>query len=259
MPNTAFIPDPNESFPRLANPPIVEAVIHWQARAQNRLEFDALQAALVGEFSGYNSRKPIHRVGVAAEVSAESEPIVTKIKNWDGFRLKSDDEKHTIQFSRDGVLFSRTNGYEHWEQFVSDAKEVWRTYLRIAQPLEVQRLGVRFINQIAVVTPENIADYLQEPPTCPKNLRLKNFVYQSTFSVPELPFDIRVIKIMQPRTPELEKSSGLFLDIDVATNSAISTNEAELDRSLSQIRWLKNKVFFTLVTPQSVKLFGGQE
>lgn len=259
MSNNLSIPGPSEEFPRLLKPPIVEAAIHWQAKAQKRLEPEALKEALSSEFRGYTSRTSIHLFGMMAGVSkAFDTTVVKKVDDWDGIRLKSDDEKHVIQFKRDGLVFSRTNGYEHWEPFVEAAKEAWHTYLKIAQPVEIDRLGVRFINQIAVATPENLGVYLREPPICPQALQLKDFVYQSTFAVPDQPYSIRVIKVMQPSMPEpLQKSSGLFLDIDVFTNSAISTDDRELDNVLRQIRLLKNKVFFTLVTDRSVELFGG--
>lgn len=255
-----FTPDLREQFPRLAKAPIVEAVIHWQARAETKFDQETLKSTLANEFQGYTSRSAIRHFGVTAEVSTDSRrPVVTREENWEGFRLKSDDEKHVIQFTRDGLAFSRTNGYDHWEPFVRDAKNAWRTYLRIAAPVEIQRLGIRFINQIEVATPENIKEYLVEPPTCPENLQLKEFVYQSTLAVPQQPFGIRLIKVMQPTMPELQKSSGLFLDIDVFTNGAISTDEAAVDDTLAKMRWLKNKVFFTLVTAKSVELFGGDK
>lgn len=258
MPNNSFSPDLIQQFPRLARPPIVEAVIHWQARAQNWPDQGELRTKLASEFPGFTWRGAIHHLGISAEVSSDPDASVIKQrKNWEGFRLQSDDDKYVIQFTRDGLLFSRVGGYDSWGPFVRDAKEAWRKYLTIAQPVEIQRLGVRFINQVAVVNSDNIREYLQEPPTCPENLRLNEFVYQSTFAVPDLPFHIRVIKIMQPPILELQKSSGLFLDIGVFTNSAISTDESELDKALNSIRWLKNRVFFKLLT-DPVRLFGSE-
>ncbi len=260
MSTSLFNLDLKESFPRLANPPIVEAVIHWQARAQNPFEPEGLDAALVEQLPNYSTRKPLHQIELMALVSDKTDaPVVQHKKGWEGIRLESDDKRYVVQFKRDGLVFSQTNGYEHWGPFTTAAKEAWRAYTTIAAPLEIQRLGVRFINHIAVATPENLAEYLCEPPTCPSNLPLKEFVYQSTFAVPGLPFGIRVIKVMQPSIPELQKSSGLFLDIDVFTNNAISTDAAELEETLGRMRWLKNKVFFSLLTEQAVRMFDGEK
>src|SRR5437870_2846164 len=102
-------PDLGEKFPRLAKPPIVEAVIHWQAVAQNRLEPESLTSALAKEFQGFTQRRPLHTFGMMAQVSTNSDtPVVKKMNDWGGIRLKSDDNKYAIQFRRDGLAFSRT-------------------------------------------------------------------------------------------------------------------------------------------------------
>lgn len=256
MSNEFFTFDLEEQFPRLAQPPIVEAVIHWQARTQVQFDLDSLQTALANEFPGFSSRKPLHRFEMMAQVSTKNpdENYTKSTKYWDGLRLKSDDGKHVIQFTRNGLVFSRTSEYDNWDSFSAAAKQAWGIYLRIAQPLEIERLGVRFINQIASVTPENIAKHLREPPTFAPNLQLKEFVYQSTFALPRSSFEVRVIKVMQP-LPQLQASSGLFLDIDVYTNSAMLSDGAEMDETLRRMRWLKNKVFFNLITSEALRLF----
>ena len=42
MANGVFMLNLDETFPRLSKAPIVEAVIHWQARPLNQLNPDAL-------------------------------------------------------------------------------------------------------------------------------------------------------------------------------------------------------------------------
>ncbi len=254
MTNGEFTLDPNETFQRLSRPPIVEAVVHWQARAQNWPEPKALDAVLAQRFPQFATRTPIQQVEMTAMVSGEDASSAVR-RGPSGIRLKSDDGRNVIQFTRDGLMFSRTKEYEHWEQFRDAAKQAWREYLDIAAPVETQRLGVRFINRIAAATPENLREYLREPPTCPSNLPLKEFVYQSTFAVPGYPFGVRVIKVLQPSMPELPQSSGLFLDIDVFSTTAIPNEPGPLDDKLTLMRCLKNKVFFSLLTEASVQFF----
>ncbi len=256
MSSGVFKFDKNDSFRRLTHPPIVEAVIHWQARAQNPLDADSLESKLAEQLPEYGVREPIQRVELMAMVSdKEGTPLVRHKRGWQGIRLKSVDGHYIAQFKSDGLAFSRARDYDHWESFVAAALKAWRAFVEIASPVEIQRLGVRFINHIAAATPENLREYLRDPPTCPSNLPLKEFVYQSTFSVPGLPYSVRVIKLMQPTMPELQKSSGLFVDIDVFTDKAIPNEAPDLDQSLAEMRWLKNKVFFTLLTDQAVESF----
>jgi uncharacterized protein (TIGR04255 family) len=251
-----FTLDLNETFPRLSRPPIVEAVIHWQARAQKPLEPASLEAMLAERLPDYATREPIQQEELMAMVSGkDASSVVQHRRGWQGIRLKSNDGRYVIQFRRDGLVFSRTKEYEHWEAFQDAAKEAWRVYLDLAAPVETQRLGVRFINHIAAATPATLHDYLREPPTCPSNLPLSEFVYQSTFAVPGYPFGVRVIKVLQPSMPELQQSSGLFLDIDVFSTTAIPNEPGPLDETLTRMRWLKNKVFFSLLTEAAVRSF----
>jgi uncharacterized protein (TIGR04255 family) len=195
--------------------------------------------------------------GLMATLSAEDETSVVQHQKTGflGLRLTSEDGNSIVQFLRDGLIFSRTRSYDHWEPFADAAKQAWQVYLDIAAPVETQRLGVRYINHIAGATPATLGDYLRDPPTCPSNLPLKEFVYQSTFDVPGHPFGVRVIKVLQPSMPELPQSSGLFLDIDVFSTTAIANEPNRLEEALTQMRWLKNKVFFGLLTEPAVDSF----
>jgi uncharacterized protein (TIGR04255 family) len=258
MPKTDFKLDLNETFSRLTRPPIVEAIIHWQARAQNQFEPESLRATLNSKLPEFTSCDPLHQVEFKAMVSnEENSPVVKQLRDWQGYQLKSADGRYVVQFKRDGVVFSRTKEYENWETFTAAAKKVWKVFLELAAPLEIQRVGVRFINHFPDATPETMGEVLDEPPTCPANLPLKEFVYQSTFTVPGHPFGVRVIKVMQPSTPGQPQSSGLFLDDDVFTTTVIrnAKDEAEVDGALTKMRWLKNKVFFTLVKKTVVESF----
>jgi uncharacterized protein (TIGR04255 family) len=254
MPGDAFRLDLNETFPQLARAPIVEAVVHWQARAQTLLVTEDLRRELAEKLPEFVKCEPIQQFELQALVSGQSDapPLVRQQRAWDGFRLTSEDGRYIVQFMRDGLVFSRTQPYEHWEPFTTAAKDVWQVYKQLAAPLEIQRLGVRFINHLTGATPENLGDFLCEPPTCPSNLPLKEFVYQSTFAVPEYPFGVRVIKLMQP--PGVPQSSGLFLDCDVFTTRPLESDE-EMEEALVKMRWLKNKFFFTLLKPEAISAF----
>lgn len=253
MADGIFRLDLSETFPQLTRPPIVEAVIHWQARAQNWSEPNALDAALAELFPEF-TRSPIQHVEMTALVSGEDASSAVR-RSPRGIRLKSTDGRYVIQFTRDGLVFSQIKEYEHWEPFRDAAKAAWRVFLDLAAPMETQRLGVRFINHIAAATPTTLRDYLREPPTCPSNLPLSEFVYQSTFAVPGSPFGVRIIKVLQPSMQELPQSSGLFLDIDVYSTNAILNEPGPLDEALRTMRWLKNKVFFSLLTEEAIGSF----
>lgn len=257
MPTNTFHLDLTETFPRLARPPIVEAVIHWQARAQTSWEPDALKRHLTEKLPDYPQFAVIRSRQLVAMFGAlQSEAIEQhQADSFQGYRMTSGDGRFVAQFTRDGLAFSQVRDYEHWESFCDAGAKAWRVFGEVAEPLEIQRLGVRVINHIPVATPETVGEFLREPPTCPTNLPLNEFVYQSTFTVPEHSLGVRVIKVMQPPVPQLQASSGLFLDIDVFTTRAIENMPAALGDVLPKMRWLKNKVFFSLLQEDAMRSF----
>ena len=126
---------------------------------------------------------------------------------------------------------------------------MWQLHTELAQPTEVQRLGLRFINRIAV--PQEglrLEDYLEAPPKAPQgmDLPLAGFLHQDTLTVSGYPYGITFTQTVQP--PQAPETGGLILDIDVFTTQPLNLDEDKLDRHLSEMRWLKNKVFFGSIT-----------
>ncbi|MBS0263334.1 MAG: TIGR04255 family protein [Planctomycetes bacterium] len=250
--------DLSEMFRQLARPPVVEAVIHWQARALCSLEQDSLVQSLAEELPGFTTPEPIHQLTVAAMFpETESGDEVQRSRAWHGLRLKSVDGNFLIQFTRDGLVFSQVNDYQNWDSFSAAALMAWNVFVGIATPTEIQRLGVRFINHFPSATPENLREILIEPPVCPMGLPLSQFTYQSEFAVPGHPLAVRVIKLMQPSITAFAGSAGLFLDIDVFSTKELANDSVAVQTALSQMRWLKNKIFFTLLNESALKTLTG--
>jgi len=251
--------DLEEKFVHLSRAPIVEAVIEWKAKAQTPLDTDEARAKLMERLPDFESCEPVQKLELSAMLAVPNQegaaPVVQQLRALHGYRLTSADRRHVVQINREGVAFSRLSEYEDWDRFSVAAKRVWRVFVELAAPLEIQRLGVRFINQIAAATPETLAEYLREPPTCPSNLPLNEFVYQSTFRVPNEPFNIRVVKLMQSSPPDATRGSGLFVDNDVYTVRPIPIDDEAVDQALLKMRWLKNKIFFSLLTDRAAESF----
>jgi uncharacterized protein (TIGR04255 family) len=173
--------------------------------------------------------------------------------------VSTDNKLYIAQFTRDGLVFSRLRPYNDWESFSAEARRLWRIFIELAAPSRVERLAVRFINRITGATLNNLKDYLEEPPTCPSSLPLSGFMYQSTFKVPDRPLEIGVVKMIQPALPVLPQEPGLILDIAVATNSPIACDEQVLDGILPEMRCLKNRIFFELLTRKAIDSFKGSQ
>lgn len=253
MHGEAFQIDWNETFPPLAHAPIVEAAIQWQARPQQPLNPTVLPEELSRRLPEFNRQSPIQQVDVSVSLPMQpgNQPAGSWYEGWSGIRLATADEKYVALFQPDGLTFSRMAPYEDWERFTAMAKRAWQVFRDLAAPLDIQRLGVRFINHLPSVTPGNVRDYLREPPTCLVGLPLKQSIYQSTFSVPGQPINIRIIQLLQ--SSSLPHSAGLFLDCEAFTMRPLDIEKDDIDDTLGKMRWLKNKLFFSLLADRAIE------
>ncbi len=81
------------------------------------------------------------------------------------------------------------------------------------------------------------------------------FFYQDTLSLGDLPYIINLVRTVQTKQHGSSQLS-LIVDIDVGTKSSIA-DFASLPQRLSDLRFIKNEVFFALMKDAEAK-FGGE-
>jgi len=253
MSDDAFKIDLSESLEHLPNAPIVEAVIHWRARAEKKLEPAALLEQLKTKLPDYPHSQRQQEIGLETEFNAEGGAL-RQHHAWHGFRFESADKLQVAQYTRNGFVFSRLKPYQDWEKFQAEAQRLWCIYRELAEPSEIQRLGVRFINLIPV-KPKEVASLLTLPPRSPQSMKLPidAFLHQTKFNIPDHPYELNVVQTIQPPAPPERESFGLILDLDVGTTRPIPFDE--MDNRLLQMQWIKNKAFFSLLKKPALKRF----
>jgi uncharacterized protein (TIGR04255 family) len=250
-----------EAFRYLPHAPIVEAVIDIRARSTTVLEEATLKPQLEAMLSEYQYLDSMQHIQIQHEVnlqdSAPTSPIIREM-GWKGLRFQSDDKKHIAQFNRDGFVFGRLEPYESWVRFYEEGMRLWSMYVELAQPVEIHRIGLRYINRIQLPPDElRFEDYLVSAVKPPKGLDIPfhSFMHHDTLAVPGHPYAINVIRTIQPPGAPDIQGLGLILDIDAFTTEGFELDETILEQRLLEMRWLKNKVFYGSVRPKAVKLF----
>ena len=246
--------DLTEVFEHLPKAPIVEAVIYWRARSEKRVEPDAFLEQLKAKLPDYPNSQRQQELNVGAEFGPEGSSV-RQHQHWHGFRFETADKLHVAQFTRNGFVFSRLRPYEDWATFEAEARRLWEFYCELAEPSEIQRLGVRFINRITPVQPDKLGDLLAVPPCSPAGMQLPltGFMHQNTFGIPDHPYHLNVIQTIQPPSPPETESLSLILDVDVFTTQPIPFDQME--SRLLQMHWIKNKAFFSFLTEKAIARF----
>lgn len=242
--------DLSEQFPRLPRAPIVESVIQWQAKPTRAIEEKQLQEELEARFPDFVIR-PQHRVEASIQVSTEGTQTHQQ-RIWEGYRLTSDDQKFVCQFKRDTVAFSRLAPYEGWEAFETAARTFWRAFQEIASPVAVARIGVRFISQVPLRVAEQVAEYVGQNPEPLERIELasESFFYQNSILIPGHPYRLNLVRTIQDSNAAMNRKS-LVVDIDVTTTDETSLEEVE--HRLQEMRFIKNKIFFSYMKDAKTK------
>lgn len=251
--------DTAEQFPHLSHAPIVEAVVDIRARAEEPWEESAIQARLKAQLPDYPQVDSHREFRHEFKVAPGQGPQQTLLDlGWKGLRLQSPDGRHIAQFNRDGFVFSRLHPYEGWKQLTDEGMRLWKIYREIAQPSEVQRLGLRFINRILLPPNEvNFEDYLKIPPKPPNGLDLPFYglFYNETLAVTGHPYAINIIRALQAfQSPDPDRVA-IILDNDVYTVEPFGFQQEILERRLVEMRWLKNKAFFGIISDKALETF----
>jgi uncharacterized protein (TIGR04255 family) len=249
----------DEEFEHLPRAPIVEAVIDLRARPSQKLEEAPLREQLEAMIEPYEFLDSQREYQGEMRLEGGKPPSQNfRDLGWKGLRFRSTDEKHIAQFNRDGFVFSRLEPYQNWRQFETEALRLWSNFRSVAQPVEIHRLGLRFINRIQLQPADfRFEDYIRSAPAPPCDFELPfyGFMHQDMLGVPGHPYAINVIRTIQPSLASIGTKFAIIIDIDVSTTQGSALNEATMGARLAEMRWLKNKVFFGSVTEKALEGF----
>lgn len=244
--------DLSEPSPRcFSRAPIVEAVIDLRAKPTVNWEPDSLKAQLKELLPDY-PHVQTKRTYQSEFKAAEGKPPEQKLIDlgWSGLMLKSQDRLQVLQFQKEGFAFSRLPPYQDWASFSTEALRLWDVYVKTMKPEAIQRIGVRFIDRMLFPADGfKLKNYIVESQQPLESVGLIScgFLYRDTLAVPETGYNVTLIRTIQP--PEgTPPTLPVILDVDVFTTSPSELDGALVRHKLQEIRWLKNKIFFSSIT-----------
>jgi uncharacterized protein (TIGR04255 family) len=250
----------DELFPHLPNAPITEAVIEIRTRAEAHWEEGEIQPKLraaLPDYPGINAAQRIQQAFVMGPGQIPQQSVSDL--GWQGLQFRTADNLNIGGFYRESFVFSRLQPYTSWDEFTREAFRLWEIHVSVARPTEIQRVGLRFINQVDFdAEATDLGALLRFPPQAAEGFDapFNFFFHQDNLSVPGHPYTLTLNRVLQPKQ---EQGGGqmipakLILDIDVSTTSIMGLDM--LKNCLWEMRWLKNKAFFGNFTEAAIKSF----
>jgi len=234
----------------LAKPPIREAIIELRTELVDFTRIDAVRERLARSFP---NAKPFRLASVAMPLPEERRGVEAGQAGW---RCESEDGAAVVLLRTDGLSYGCLSGYSGWEAFVDRFLSVWSAYVGLAAPVELRRIGVRYVNDLRLPlgSQPDLERYLTCLPRAPAGLapEMTDFLVQMT-----LPGGLEGLRVAVTQATDASARSDhelpVILDIDTSWERRLTVDERlplRLPEVLGTIRELKNRVFFGLLTEE---------
>lgn len=236
---------------QLANPPLVEAVCEfrfdpteqWDWTVPGRL-YDRIQ-------DEFPRREQVQGLGFSLQIGEGPQPAVPTIQGGlDRVLMGREDGSALVQVGLNQLVINHKVPYPGWKSFSALIDRILETYLDLV-PSSFQRVGLRYINQIAVPSdsPLKIGWLITLDPPIPQEIDrpLINF-YQRYELRHDEPQGILVHQTgMQVIAPENERV--LMLDLDFGSLPDAAPSAANADSWLHAAHDRVEEAFLASVNP----------
>jgi len=242
----------------LANAPITEAVFNFRVRARRSFDAESLRGLADALSSEFPETEEHRQVRAQFNLTPGQEgPLRVESEALQGFSLKSGDARSIVQLKVDGFSFHRLKPYTSWDELFPRVLRFWSEYRQFAEPEELTRLAVRFINHVrfpAGVT--DLGEYLIAEPRVPEGVpdQVSGFFSQITVYHPG--WDIEAVVRQVLETDLSDRVPTILLDIDAFKHVSLDPSSEGVSEIFDSLRSYKNQLFFGSLTERTLELFG---
>ena len=244
------------------NPPIQEAVCEFRFAPENEwspIYPSSFFEKIRGEYPGKPREQKMMNIDKASNAAQPGLPpnlagmVLNEVTRLQFF---SADEKNVVSIHPDVLSNSVQRPYPGWETFKPSISSALNTYVGVAAPLGIRRIGLRYINQIEVSG--GISALLEclvcPPPMVPAvDCRVENFGLRTEYIYNDQPITV-VVTLARVIAPEGRCSC--LLDIDTSREwPAEPLNLKEAMNFVQDLRDRERHIFESLITDRARERF----
>ena len=248
---------------RYKSPPIEEAVCEFRFKPDRDWDFTIpgkLQTKFGDEYTGKPREQKVVEVGLETQ---EGKP--SNLRYGEGLarvQLVTKSEKRMIGVGPDLLSIHMLRPYQDpshpkrsgWDEFESRISEALDAYWSVAQPVGVNRIGIRYINKIIVPGKTvRVEEYLRcaLPDLNELPDRLNSFVGRMDYAYPD---GVRLI-LSQGSVGAPSDHIGFLLDLDVIWETAEPVKRDATLKTVADLRARERSAFETVITDKTRDLF----
>jgi uncharacterized protein (TIGR04255 family) len=245
---------------KLANPPIVEAVVDLDCAMPAEFDLKDKKEAATRVFrANYPTLK--HRFLHEHEI--EAAPGTTRHTarhRLQALQFASKDEKQLVQVRDQGFSFNRLAPYTTLDDYIGEIERLWSLFTKLTSPEDVRIVRLRYINRIMLPGPLSklkLDDYVQlSTRLTDDSLQPVGFLHRYDAKEPGTGNDVRVILASQQET-----NDGVPVILDNSVGTAVRAEPDDWTLILDKIQSLrvtKNRVFWNTLTEKCIQRFQPQ-
>ena len=240
------------------NPPIQEAIFDVRFKFSDSPSMDVLESVWKSLEETFPKKETIQNFQTKVEFNPTAKaPVVNSISEQYGLRLVSQDGSRVLQIKRDGMTFSRLNGYDGWEQFWTEATNLLSKYSDVCKPEYAERIALRYINSIQI--PETIfklEDYFLTVPQIGSTIQHSVLRFFSQVMIKDAASETLAIINQTINQPKREGETTVILDIDAFQESVrIEPSSDAIAQLIGQIKTFRTSIFEGSITEKTRNLF----
>lgn len=230
--------------------PITEALFEVRVKLPETVTTHSLREMYTSISEKYQDGSAIY--SISAEIMIEQAAQIER--EHIGYRFESTDKKTIVQSRKDLFAFHRLFPYENWDSFISSGRHLWELYCANTQPIEITRLGLRYINRIDIPDANvDLKDYFRTTPEVSGSMPqlLNGYYMQLVIPYPDYEATLVLNQFLVP--PPHPNITSIVLDIDVFHESSNEPDDTMWER-FARLRQLKNDVFLASLTPKAQEM-----
>jgi len=241
---------------RLSKPPIREALIDIRTASDPAVDLERLKGIKADLISKYPLVE--EKRAFKAELRVESGKVLPPSAEDLGFAafvFSAADKKRLVQIRRDGFTVNHVGDYRDADELMRDALDVAVLYWRIAAPVAITRIAMRYINALNLPygPGEDFRKYLTVPPDMPEGTPQ----LASSFLSRMVAHDGDDVVVLTQKMDEsvADGTTPVTIDLDVFYEGQTDARLEEVSSLLKRLRTLNNRTFFALLTDEALELY----
>jgi uncharacterized protein (TIGR04255 family) len=239
----------------LTRPPIREAIIEINSEPREFSRITDFRDQIAERFPRCT---PFRLSSVAYSIPDDSDESGSRQIGW---RCESEDGSEVLLLRTDGFAIARLAEYPGWDGFLARFSALWDPYQACVQPTEVSRVSLRYVNDVRLPMrgAADFSGFLTTLPRVPTGLpaTCSDFLMQMTIPSGTDGVSVSVTQASDA-SGRTDSEMPVVIDIDVFSERLQSGEPRLSERlagSLTEMREIKNRVFFGLITDRLAETY----